>query len=600
MIAFRVSAAAAAVFAAAGIGQAAERSDRADSRTGYQVGQAMSGPVQLGPRRPATGAPPPPASMPEAAPVAPTSPSGVFGPVEVQALQAVDPDSVGIIDDQDGGLGADMWAGADRAFVGRLLALLPRRVGSPTMRDLMKRLLLTRAMAPERAPDAPSLLSLRVDALFALGELESAAALLAGAPIGPANERRLRFEVESRFFRQDTAGACDQVRGAAQDYKDDYWQQATAYCLALAGRTAEAALLSDILAERAASLHPAFFAAMDRLAGAPPPTVKSLSQPSALYLSMMRTASLALPADVLANASPAVENAVALSPNAPLELRLAAAEQAAAHRVLPGSVLHEIYGAMRFDENALNSPVSRAEADWGPGGRALLMRAAAGQPVPPARAEALQQAFRLARAKGGYQVVAVASQPLLNGIEPSADLAWFAGEAARALVTAGDFAAARTWIELGLGEARGGDLWPLALLGGVGGGEVTAEAFQAWRTAREKAGAADPKADAGVLFGLLDALGIAVPTALWTPVLEASRPEDALVPGTGLRVALGRAAAVERRGETVALALVALGNAGPAPANLLAVDLAVRALGKVGLAAEARRLALETAVAAGL
>src|SRR5690606_17239202 len=107
----------------------------------------------------------------------------------------------------------------------------------------------------------------------------------------------------------------------------------TAYCLALAGRTAEAALMSEILAERAASLHPAFFAAMDRLAGAQPPAVKSLSEPSALYLSMMRTASLALPADVLANASPAVENAVARSPNAPLELRLAAAEQAATHRV---------------------------------------------------------------------------------------------------------------------------------------------------------------------------------------------------------------------------------------------------------------------------
>jgi hypothetical protein len=71
-------------------------------------------------------------------------------------------------------------------------------------------------------------------------------------------------------------------------------------------------------------------------------------------------------------------------------------------------------------------------------------------------------------------------------------------------------------------------------------------------------------------------------------------------PGLGLRIALGHAAAAERRGETVALSLAALGNAGPAPTNLLAVDMAVRALRKVGLAVEAQRMALEAAVAAGL
>jgi len=473
----------------------------------------------------------------------------------------------------------------------------------------MRRLLLTRAMAPPRTENAPSLLSLRIDALFAIGDLESAMALLASAPIGPVNEPRLRFEVESRFFRHDTAGACGQVRGAAQDYKDDYWQQATAYCLALAGRTAEAALLSDILAERAKSVHPAFFAAMDRLAGAPPPTVESLSEPSALYLSMMRTASLALPADVLSTASPAVQNAVALSPNAALELRLAAAEQAAANGVLPGSTLNEIYSAVPFDTAALDAPLSKAEAGWGARSRALLMRAASSQPVPAARAEVLQRAFQLARARGGYRVTAAASQPVLKAIEPSPDLAWFAGAAARALITAGEFDAARKWIELELGAAREkagdnpapGELWPLAVLGGAdGGGAVTAEALQAWWRAREQAGAADLRNDARVLFALLDALDIVVPTALWTPVLSASQPKDALVPGPALEIALRRAAAAERRGETTALALVALGEAGPAPSNLAAVDSAVRALRRVGLAVEAQRIALEAAVAAGL
>ena len=603
------SAAAAAAFLLAATAAALSSNAAPTAAVDDRFAQVTSGPVQLGPRRavPTEPLPPQPDVAPTApAPVSPSSPDGRSGPVEIEMLTAVDADSVGIIDDQDGGLGADMWEGADRAFVARTLALLPRRVGSPVMRDLMRRLLLTRAMAPPRSGKAASLLSLRVGALFVIGDLESAMALIASAPIGPINEPRLRFEVESRFLRQDTAGACGHVRGAAQDYKDEYWQQAMAYCLALAGKTAEAALLSDILAERAKTVHPAFFAAMDRLAGASPPTVESLAEPSALYLSMMRTASLALPADVLFRAAPAVQRAVALSPNAELELRLTAAENAAASGVLPGAVLNEVYGAVPFDAAALEEPLSKAEADWGSRGRALLMRAAASQEVPAARAEVLQRALRLAQAKGGYKVIAVASEPYVKPLEPSPDLAWFAASAARALIATGDLEAARKWIALDLDAARDkaggapGDLWPLAVLIGAEGGEATPEALLGWWRAREQSGATDLKNDAQVLFGLLDALDIGVPTELWSPLLEVPRPKDAAVPAAGVQIALRRAAAAQRRGETTALALVALGEAGPSAGNLLAVDMAIRGLRQVGLAAEAQRLALEAAVAAGL
>jgi hypothetical protein len=548
-------------------------------------------------------------STPDAlGPAAPTG-GGGWAPVDVQMLQAVDNDSVGVIDDADGGLGVDMWGRADRALVAQAIAMLPRNTASPAMRDLMRRLLLTRAMAPARTTPGPSLLSLRINALFDLGELGSAMALMSRAPIASTEEQLLLTEVESRFFQQDTAGACGKVRAAAQEFKAAYWQQAMAYCMALAGKIAEASLMSDIIAERSTSVHPAFFAAMDRLSGSPPPAIDSLLDPSALYLSMMRTASIALPLDVTTKATAAVIKAIALSPNAPLDLRLAAAERAAERGILVSNTLVAIYSAVPFETSVLEAPLKQAEAEWAGRGRALLIRAAARRNVPAARAEVLQAGFKIARAKGGSRILAVASQSMLKVMNPISELAWFAGTAARTLIAVGEFDHARKWIELDLRTARENsgenalpqDIWPLAILiGAEGSGEVSAMALQSWWRSQNQEDAA-AKIDAGrVLFSLLDAFDVAVPASLWAPILGAPPVQGQRSPRPGIQSALRRAVAAGHKGEVVALSLLALGDAGPTTNNLHAVNLSVRALSKIGLTMEAQRIALEAAVAAGL
>ena len=130
-------------------------------------------------------------------------------------------------------------------------------------------------------------------------------------------------------------------------------------------------------------------------------------------------------------------------------------------------------------------------------------------------------------------------------------------------------------------------------------GAVTHDTLRAWWRTQDP-NAADALDRARVLFGLFDALDITVPARLWAPVLSGTAPSGTVIPGIGVRTALTRAAADGRRGETVALSLVALGNAGLAANNLFAVELAVRALRKVGLSTDAQRIALEAAVLAGL
>ena len=84
------------------------------------------------------------------------------------------------------------------------------------------------------------------------------------------------------------------------------------------------------------------------------------------------------------------------------------------------------------------------------------------------------------------------------------------------------------------------------------------------------------------------------------PILGPPVLNNAIIPDTGVLVALRRATESQHKGEVAALALVALGNFGPVANNLFAVNAAVRALRVVALTIEARNIALEAAVAAGL
>jgi hypothetical protein len=144
-------------------------------------------------------------------------------------------------------------------------------------------------------------------------------------------------------------------------------------------------------------------------------------------------------------------------------------------------------------------------------------------------------------------------------------------------------------------------LWPLvALAGKAGPAKEAAAEFERWWAVQAKTGeSAVQAARAERLLTLLAALGITLGDEAWARAVGASSAAAGSAVSPATLHMINRAAADRRRGEAVALALVALGPAGPA-AGSLAVDAAVRALRAVGLERESRALALESAVAAGL
>ena len=561
---------------------------------------------------------PEPATDSPAAIESPTrSTFGRTGVIEVDTLETVDPDSVGLLDPSQGGFGADLWNGTNKALVERLLPKLATTTPSKFSRDLTLKLLLSRAPAPRAtapgatntAPGNRTLLTLRVERLLALAEVESAVKLLRLAPAETAGEAYALVEVDSLFYQNDNSGACAKVRGFVREYRGGFWQQANAFCLALAGNHARSSMVADILREREADIGSAFFTLVDALAGDERAVVDSLPNPGALKLAMMRAANRRLPDDAIASGRPDVLRAVALSPNSDLSLRLDAAERAFAVGALSISELTELYGAVEFSPEHLANPLTAAESAWGPRARALLLRAAAGADQGTARAEILRRAWDLSRDRGSHAIMLGASVPVLAEIEPAAELIWFAADAARTLFAAGMTAEAMAWYRLAERDSQSNDaarevadaLWPLAQIAD----EKDELAWRpnglaAWHATTKKSGGGGAMARrrALMVYSVLQALGKPVGPGEWTellgvPATTETAPQMPPPLDTALWHALGQAAEQRQLGLTVLLALLALGEDAAGAAHPLTVTKAITALESVGLGREARGLALE-------
>ena len=529
--------------------------------------------------------------------------------IVVNKLDSLDPDANGLLSEGQGGFPLDFWQGTDWALVSALMPRMPAGSPSAVIRGLAERLLTSRAAVPANKPAEASFIALRVDRLLAMGRIEPAVALLKIAADERRDENLARTRVEALFFNNDNAGACSAVQNARGAYSGLYWSQAQAFCLALSGEHARAALIADLIRERENKIEPVFFTAIDSLAGARKDGAPALAKPAALHLAMMRAARLQMPSEIVQNGEVSVLRSIALSPNATLEARLIAAEKAYRAGALTADQTLRLYLGIPFTQEELNAPITAAEENWNPRTRALILRSAASQKVPLARAEVLRRAWQIGRERESYAQIAGPSVPLAAELTPAVELNWFAGDAARVLFAGGRIEEALAWYRIAArdrdvaDEARAAEaaLWPLAILADTENSvPLSDERLIAWYDARRQA---DPQAGANqarTLFALMAVLGRPLSPAVWQSLLNTPFGGD----DTGLNVAwqsrVDDATGSRLLGEAVLLATI---GAGESTDGLLKLGDALRvisALRAVGLEQDARLLAIETAVASGL
>ena len=579
---------------------------------GGAVAQESDEPVRLIPRESEAGAPPDAPKPAEASPKPVTATAKPGDSVEVGELEAIGPDSLGLAEAAGAPLPRTLWQRSQRPFVEALIARLPHGPTSPAMRALAIRLLASPGAppeGPEGGATAGSFLSARAAALAAMGEYQVAGALLReGAASGLADPMRPRIESDVYFLAGGDYGrACTHVRAEVQRGGDSYWQKALVFCQIVAGETEAASLGLDLLRESDAG-DTAYLALADSLLGAKTKLDK-LPDPTPLHFAMLRQAKKPVPESAIAGANPALLRLVAESSDSPMKVRLAAVEAAEAAGTVPAESVGRFYAAVEFKKDQLADPVAAAEKLAGPLARALLYRAAQAELVPEARAKLLQAVFARARQDGLFPTLARVSFPLVSKLDATPALIWFAGDAARALLAAAEPAAAGRWYQVaaGLGAsnpdglATANGLWPIMTLATATPMPVfDAARFEDWLEANGGTARPETGARANLVLSLLQATGAKVPPAVWRSLALGAMTEQASVATPATLFALDDATAGKRLGETAALSLVALGDAGPSGAATTTLGRVVAGLVAVGLDEPARALALEAALGKGL
>jgi len=548
-------------------------------------------------------------------PVRPAQPSdgtGSIVPMDVESapLAAIDPDSVGTLGRDQGGFDFDMWNGTRRSLVETMLPQMPARTVSPTLRSLMARLLLTNAKAP--AGEAKkSLIELRAAQLAAMGDSAGLDALLKRVPTRGTDPALLRVEADMLFLEDDNSRVCALVAGQSGTTDDNYWRKADIFCQILAGEQARAALGADMLREEGDKDN-LFADLLNALLNGAKPKIDSMANAQPLHLVMARAAKIALPADVAKSSHPAVLRLIATTPTLPAEQRLDAAERAEAMGVIDTNMLREIYAGMPFSKDQLDKALSTAQTDKSATSRALLYVRASHETAPAVLAQILHQALEAAHGSGRYPTQARVYRDLIAGLAPSNDLLWLAPEAARALIATGQVAGVNNWFEVLRASAVLDDqsarmrdrLLPLARLSGaINDEDWDPAAIGKWYDAASAVEGANPpdadevRAQAVMLFNLLEAMGDTVPDAQWEKTVSSG---SAVVPNASLWRQLQAASVAGRVGETIMLSSVALGAGSLGEVDPTVLRFVVESLRGAGLINDARALAVEAAVAAGV
>lgn len=538
------------------------------------------------------------------------SPSGV----EIDQLDEMSLETLGVLDADTGALGADMWSGSPRRRVEALLPRLPEELDAPVLRDLARRLLLSPAVAPERQHaqgGSRDLLALRIDRLAAIGATDGLMQLVDALPRDTDSPGVLRHRVGALLLRHERPRACRSVRSAVRKTDGAFWQKALALCQFADGQIAQADLTVRLLREQAGADRDGFMALYDAATAEqerlPSDLPKALDP---LHLGLILAGDLPLPDNRLNGLSAGALAAVATADRGPLTLRTRAAERAAALDALPVDMLGQLYDQFTFADADLTSAASQiAERERDKldpvRRRALLYQAVRQEPAAIVRAELLRQLLS-ERPPDSFVATARLLADDLTRLEVQPDLAWFAATAGRALYAANRPKAAGRWLRMVQQEAIINPkaaaavtaLWPYAMLAGAE--ELPANGgLAAWRQAQDGAAPATVAARESLLRALLGALGRTTERS-WVEIALDAPARSQPAPPAALVYALQEAGEADRRGETVLLTLLVLGPQGLKDCHPAAIGTAVTALKRVGLDPTARRLALQAAIFQGI
>ena len=529
--------------------------------------------------------------------------------ISIGALDEIDVESIGLLNEQTGGFGINMWEGSERAQIEDLLSRLPTHVRSPAVHELIKTVLLSTATAPTKNNASSNLLHTRLSVLADLGEFESFLELLATVPESARTGEIKKLKANVFLLMGDTKRACELTLNQVREADSLYWQKSLFVCQLTNGETSAAALSLNLLREQLSESDTAFI----ELGGVSLGEVNSMTAklaPSALNLTLLLGTGVRIPDHWLSEAGPAIQRAIAEAKTLPLTTRLVASEKAASMGALDPAEVGQLYRRIVFTREELEDAIAVAQNKGGSWGRALLHQASRQQQTPGERVSFWLASWENSLLTGNAMLAALVNTESLRTLPVSDQIAYAAPQIIRALITIGDSEALQAWLNF-LGEnaemdtdfeRRLASLMPVIVISNIDDGHSWHPQMveRWWQASMDNVNTSEHTKQADRLFMILDALGHSVGRKGWDLLLSGSNLVSAMVPNVGIRYSMQDAARSKQIGRTVLFALLAIGDGGPAEAGPLALGSVLRSLRHVGLDHYARALALEAVIENGM
>ncbi len=544
--------------------------------------------------------------------------------VAMGSLGQLDEASAGLLDDATGGLSTGMWSGTGRQLVERTLGQVPGPAYSAFMSDLSRRLLLTAARAPQGSNSGVSLLALRLRQLNAAGRSGDIVQLM--ARVGGARPSPLAATefAKAALGAGESALACNMLAtlpvggDPSHDMLAAFATKLSIYCQILGGQVGAATLTADLAREQ--GLDDPYFLSLAAKASeglvldAPAPVALD-----ALNFRMLQLAKGDLPGEIVPNLAPGLLASVADDGAFDPEIRVAAAERAAALGLISGDEMAAAYLSVPYTREDVDGVRIGREPASPFRRRALFHQAVLDERVPAGRADLLAALFLREVGGPAYRATLVAHKGALATVPPSIVLSAFAPLAVRAFVELGDRVRAGMWLstlnDQGARARQHRELRALVRLidpsffvaPPVLQYSSSADASPSQGSPPIPAIVQDALDDlaiggrardfAALEIVLLEGLGVQMPQAVWDALLAVGDLPGGAVPPIAVMRQLKRASEGGRVGETVLLALAALNQAGPAGTHPQSLGAIVAALKRVGLDRDARRLSVEALMA---
>ena len=550
--------------------------------------------------------------------------TSVVDNVAVSELPKVSPGWLGILSEEEGGLGWEMWKGTDASFAKNLIELLPVNAPSSAMRSLAKRLLLSRASQPQKklssglsviGPDGEplktktedsKLLSLRFSKLAHLGAGDELLELSKEVPPEDMVDRLAKEAINARLLSGETKDVCNEVKSLSRRTNELHWRKVLVVCQLIEGNR-DAALLSLELLLAELKTEDTFSSLVYSLADGFSPPVESHIE--SIYFEILIAV---LPGDQLdeqrLKLSPSGKRVVALNIIHPWKLRILSAEKAVAAGVLESRTLGELCNEYKFESNIFARAATESKNMEGHKARSLLYQASLQTTSYVERARFLRLLLDRADQEDLFSAYSATVLPILSTLSPRSDLIWFAATAARAAMAGGNYKLASEWLGF-LGKTAdldfeaSGSLLRLLPLIAVSGQPlprpfISSQATDVWSGIPDTLSKKEKQLRASRLLVLLGAMGINVTEGSWRNLInEGNIYVEEIIPSSALRYQLIDAAENNRFAEVVAISLIMLGSDGPSKSSLISLNAVIRAMRNVGLEEDARAIAIEAAIA---